>query len=76
MSKLELIERDIETLSAKERQELKVWLESLETTQVQALSSTPPTKPFALRAPIIVNRTGKAVNNTVIERRAAREQNP
>jgi hypothetical protein len=49
-------------------------MSKLKQVDTEKLSSTLPTKPFVLRPPIIVNRTGKPISDTVIEQRAAREK--
>jgi hypothetical protein len=79
MSNLEIIEREIESLSARERRKLKVWFDQLEG---QVIAIPAPTIRFGngqkakgLTPRIQMPSNTKNLSDTVSELREARESN-
>lgn len=77
MSKLEVIEREIESLSTRERRKLKLWFDQLEG-QIETIPA--PTirlgngqKARGLQPRIEMPSNGKSLSETVSELREARE---
>ncbi len=77
MSKLEVIEREIENLSTRERRKLKLWFDQLEgqieTTPAPTIRLGNGQKAKGLQPRIVMPSNTKSLSETVSKLREARE---
>jgi hypothetical protein len=77
MSSLEVIEREIESLSARERRKLKLWFDQLEgqvsATPAPTIRQGSGQKAKGLTPRIQLPKNSKSLSDTVSELREARE---